>query len=153
MFHAGQVGWNLYLIGNEDAVAFGRQPKGQWDTFEVEMLEHLRSHGIPIRRNYACTEHPDGVQPYDKDSVFLLPNTGALYHAAQVDGIVLDQSWVIGDGTLELVSGWRASCRLAGVQTGEGLGDGHLQVEPEIFSENLAEVLREVCTGEHIPRP
>ena len=112
----------------------------------------MRANGVRIQRSYAAIDHPDGVAPHNKDSVFHLPNTGALYHAAQVDGVVLRQSWVIGDSSLELVAGWRASCRLAGVRTGEGLRDGQLQVDPEILANNLAEALREVTSGEYAPR-
>lgn len=152
LFHAGQAGWNLYLIGNEDAVAHGHWSIDSYSAFEADLLEHLRSHGIPIRRSYACTDDPEGVPPHTKDSVFFLPNTGGLYHAAQVDGISLDQSWVIGDSSLELVAGWRASCRLAGVRTGMAVQDGNFPVDPEIHAEDLASVLRDVTSGEHIPR-
>ncbi|MDA1265669.1 MAG: hypothetical protein O2816_11375 [Planctomycetota bacterium] len=152
LFHAGQAGWNLYLIGNESSVALGQQSMESWLQFEQDLLEHMRSHGVPIRRNYACTDDPEGVPPHIKDSVFCLPNTGGLYHAAQVDGIILDQSWVIGDSSLELVAGWRASCRLAGVRTGMAVKDGNFPVDPEILAEDLATVLHEVTSGEHIPR-
>ncbi len=152
LFRAGQLGWNLYLIGNEEAVAFGRLDLERWQGIERDLLEHLRSHGIPIQRNYACTDHPEGVAPHDKDSVFLLPNTGCLYHAAQVDGIILDQSWVIGDSTTELVAGWRASCRLAGVRTGLGVSDAQFPVDPEITADDLARVLGEITSDEHAPR-
>ena len=152
LFRAGQAGWKLYLLGNEDSVAHGRQAVETWESFEHDLLEHLRSHGIPITRNYACTDDPEGVPPHTKDSVFFLPNTGALYHAAQVDGIILDQSWVVGDSSLELVAGWRASCRLAGVRTGLAVRDGQFPVDPEILADDLANVLREVTSGEHVPR-
>ena len=113
----------------------------------------LRSHGIPIQRSYSCTDHPSGTKLHAKDSVFLFPNTGCLYHAAQVDGIDLRRSWVIGDSSLELVAGWRAGCRLAGVRTGLGLADGQIDVEPDITNETLADVLSEVTASEHIPHP
>ena len=34
MFHAGQAGWNLYLIGNENSVASGELPFEAWQEFE-----------------------------------------------------------------------------------------------------------------------
>lgn len=153
LFRAGQSGWTLYLVGNETSVAFGRLSLSRWEAFEADMLEHLRSHGIPIQRSYACTDHPAGAQAHAKDSVFLFPNTGCLYHAAQVDGIELRRSWVIGDSSLELVAGWRAGCRLAGVRTGLGLADGQLDVEPDVVDATLADVLAEVTAAEHIPHP
>ena len=152
LFHAGQAGWNLYLLGNEDAVAFGRLALEAWERLERDLLAHLRAHGIAVRRCYACTDNPQGKAPHNRDSVFLLPNTGALYHAAQTDGIVLDQSWVIGDSTLELVAGWRAGCRLAGVHTGMALGDGEYPVDPELVGSNLAAAVRHITAREGVPR-
>jgi histidinol phosphatase-like enzyme len=152
LFHATQAGWIVYLIGNEQAVASGQLSLERWQAFEQDLIAHLRSGGVPVRRSYACTDHPDGVPPHDKDSVFLLPNTGALYHAAQVDGIVLDQSWVVGDSTLELVAGWRAGCRLAGVSTGASLDDGEYPVDPEIVAEDLVGALREIVAGVGLSR-
>ena len=148
MFRAGQAGWTLYLVGNEEAVAHGRQKLEDWQSFELELLDHLRSLGIQIQRSYACTDDPEGVEPHTKDSVYRLPNTGALYHAAQEDGIVLGQSWVVGDSSLELVSGWRAGCRLAGVATGLAVKDEQFPVDPEIRADNLAQALHEVTCGE-----
>jgi len=141
LFLAGQAGWNLYLIGNEDSVAFGDLTQQKWETFERAMLAQLRRQGIAITRNYACLENPAGQPPHNTDSVFLFPNTGTFHHAAQVDGIDLRRSWVIGDSSLELVAGWRASCRLASVRTGRALKDGHFPVEPEFSADCLAEAL------------
>ena len=145
LFRASQAGWLVYLIGNEDAVARGRLSTATWQRFESEVLDHLAAHGIPVKRNYACLDHPEhGCMGRRKDSVFLLPNTGAMYHAMQHDGIRLDQSWVIGDSTLELAAGWRSGCRLAGVRTGLALGDGAFEIEPNLVCENLSEVLAEI---------
>jgi len=152
LFHAGQADWKLYLLGNEEDVAFGRLPEARWRAFEEDLLEHLRAHGIPITRCYACLDHPQGVKPHTRDSVFLLPNTGALYHAAQFDGIYLDHCWVVGDGTLELVAGWRAGCRLAGIGSPATLGDSELQVEPQIWGESMAEVVRDITADSRVAR-
>lgn len=153
LFHAGQAGWKLYLVGNEASVAHGSQDLETWERFEQDLLEHLRSHGIPIQRCYACTDDPQGVEPHTKESVFLLPNTGALYHAAQVDGVLLDQSWVVGDSSLELVAGWRAGCHLAGVRTGMAVQDDGFPVDPELMGDDLACVLREVTASSQVARP
>ena len=76
--------------------------------------------------------------------MYLLPNTGAFYHAAHNDGVDLGKSWVIGDNTLELVAGWRAGCRQAGVRTGRAVQDGAFNVDPEFICENVGEAIREL---------
>jgi histidinol-phosphate phosphatase family protein len=152
LFRACQAGWTLYLIGNEDGVAQGSWTDKAWQAFEAELLAHLTALGIGVRRNYACLDHPEGKGKHRRDSVFLFPNTGAMYHAAQTDGIRLGESWVIGDSTLELSAGWRAGCRLAGVQSGLGLADGGVHVEPEVVCADLTEALTEILAVERMLR-
>ena len=101
----------------------------------------LASAGVVVTRDYSCAIHPEGVGAFCGDSVYQLPNTGAFYHAAHEDGVQLDRSWVVGDSTLELAAGWRAGVRLAAVRTGQGLEDRALHVEPEMWGQDLCEVL------------
>jgi histidinol phosphatase-like enzyme len=144
LFRASQAGWLIYLIGNEDAVAFGRLSLEAWHEIEKKILKDVARAGVPITRNYVCIEHPEGAPGHRNDSVYLLPNTGAFYHAMHMDGIDLAKSWVIGDSTLELVAGWRAGCRMAAVGTGLGLSDKAYEVDPEVFGHDLRGVLFEL---------
>ena len=139
MFRAQQEGWLLYLIGNEAAVADGQIEESFWLEQEREILARLSAHGVRIRRNYACLDHPAGKGAHKRPSVFLLPDTGVFYHALQMDGVVLDKSWVVGDGTLELAAGERAGMRTAGVRSGRGLADAELHVDPQFIAQDLTE--------------
>ncbi len=153
LFHAGESGWKIYLIGNEPDVAEGRVPSDDWQRSEAEMLAHLQSNGIAVQRCYACLDDPvNGKPPHDRDSVFLLPNTGMLYHACQTDGIELRESWDIGDSSVELVAGWRAGCRTAGVRTGLGLGDSEFEVELSLLCDDLASSLYEIVGPRRVRR-
>jgi len=142
LFRAQQAGWSVYLIGNEDAVARGRWAQAAWEEFESALLAHLSSRGIDVVRNYACLDHPEGKGTHRRNSVFLLPDTGLYFHAAQVDGVVLSESWTVGDSTLELVAGGRAGCKVASVATGLALSDRTLDVEPDVGCCDLAEAVR-----------
>jgi len=144
LFRASQAGWHLYLIGNEDAVAFGRLAPESWHEIEKKVLKDLARAGVALGRNYVCLDHPEGMPGRRNDSVYLLPNTGAFYHALHVDGIDLAKSWVIGDSTLELVAGWRAGCRMAAVRTGLALSDKAYEVDPEVFGHDLRSVVLEL---------
>ncbi len=151
LFQACQAGWKLYLIGNEDAVAQGIISPEAWTRLQDELIEHLRAHGVPVTRCYACLDNPDGKPPHNRDSVYLLPNTGVLYHAAQNDGIELSESWVIGDGALELVAGWRAGCHLAGIGERATFEHSALQVEPDVLVPSLSQAVTEITAGAGIP--
>jgi histidinol phosphatase-like enzyme len=138
LFRAVQAGWTIYLIGNEDAVARGHAPESAWKAFEERLLLQLGAAGVVVERNYACLVDPEhGVGDRCQDSVFLLPNTGAMYHARQHDGTHLGESWVIGDSSIELAAGWRAGCRTAGVRTGQALSDGVLEVDLDLLAADL----------------
>ncbi len=148
LFRAAQAGWRLYLIGNEDAVARGVWSTASFERFEGALAERLSSLGVPIARTYVCIDHPvHGKGPRKRDSVYLLPNTGAMHHARQFDRLDLSESWVIGDSTLELAAGWRAGCRTAGVRTGEAVQDGALHVEIDLFADDLTRVVRHILAS------
>jgi histidinol phosphatase-like enzyme len=141
LFRAVRAGWRIYLLGNEDAVADGKLSAEAWEAVEERILSELRGAGVMVARQYACLTRPDGSPGRVGDSVYLLPNTGAFYHAAHSDGIELRRSWVIGDSTVELVAGWRSGCRMASVRTGLALADRTFEVDPEIVGEDLARVV------------
>jgi histidinol phosphatase-like enzyme len=151
LFRAGQRGWSIYLIGNEEAVARGHLADTAWETLEQDLLERLRGQGVSIARHYACLDHPQGKGKHRRDSVFRFPNTGALYHAAQEDGIELRESWVISRATDELAAGWRVGCRTARIASDRGRGEG-LQVECPIVSGDLTSALAEVLGNDEYSR-
>lgn len=151
LFRACRNGWRIYLLGNEEQVAFGRQNDSDWNELEAGVLAALRGHGVAVTRNYVSVDHPEGVEGHQMDSVYHLPNTGAFYHAAHVDGVDLGRSWVVGDSTLELVAGWRAGVRQAAVRTGEALSDGRFEVTPELISDSLADVVTQLLRLEGAP--
>jgi histidinol phosphatase-like enzyme len=153
LFRAGHAGWRTYLIGNEDAVARGRLADATWEAFERALLAHLAGRGVLVARSYACLDHPQGKGAHRRPSVFRLPDTGLLYHAAQVDGVMLSQSWVVGDGSLEAAAASRVGCHTAGVRTGHALRDGAFQIEPELWADDLAGVVRELLACEAYARP
>ena len=146
LFRASQAGIGIYLIGNVDPVAFGQQSLAEWQTFQAELHGALRDGGVKVTRDYSCTDNPAGHKPHDGDSVYLLPNTGAMYHAAQTDGISLRHSIVVGDSSVELVAGWRAGCRTAGVRTGLAVRDRAFEIDPDVTGDSLASVVREILT-------
>ncbi len=152
LFHATQAGWHLYLIGNVDTVAFGKQSQAQWDRFRDGLVTRLKSEGIPVRRDYSCTNHPEGVKGQDRDSVYLLPGTGAMHHAAQAEGISLSLSWVVSDSTADLVAGWRAGCCTAGVKTGNSLKDGAFHVDPDMTTESAAGAIKWIARDQTVLR-
>ncbi len=141
------AGWNLYLIGNEDAVAFGQLALRDWQRLESALIGELEANGVPIRHNYAAIHHPRGVAGQRGDSVYRLPNTGAFYHAQHHDGVSLRDSWVIGDSTVEHAAAWRAGVRRAAVRSGLGLGDRQFEVDVDLVASDLSDAIGSLLRG------
>jgi D-glycero-D-manno-heptose 1,7-bisphosphate phosphatase len=145
LFRCVQSGWMIYLIGNESTVAGGQRSQADWEKFQTKLLAEMHKQGVDVAHCYACLTDPEtGKGKAQVDSVFLLPNTGAMYHARQHDDIVLETSWVIGDSAVELAAGWRAGCRTAGIDSGEELSQPKLQTNPEFVSDSLVEALDQI---------
>ncbi|MFT4710240.1 MAG: HAD superfamily hydrolase (TIGR01662 family) [Bacteroidia bacterium] len=141
LYHAARLGWKIYLIGNEDAVAHGDLSESAWETIQVAIEERLLDSGIEVTRSYACLDHPEGKGAHEQPSVFRLPETGIFYHAQHNDDLHLEKSWVIGDSTIELAAAWRAGMRYIGVRTGQALGDKSLDVDPDLIVADLPAAL------------
>jgi len=152
LFRAGQAGWNIYVVGNEDAVARGRTSDAAWERFDESLQAHLRAQGVCVTRHYACLDHPQGKPPHDKDSVFLFPNTGCLYHAAQEDGIELRESWLLSDDVLELAAAWRAGVRVAAVEAAGSRCERDIEVEPDLVVRTAFAGLGEILAGTAVSR-
>ena len=148
LFRATRAKWNLYIIGNAEAVAFGRQPAPEFERVQASFVQHLQSFGVHIERDYTCCDHPEGVRGHQNDSVYLLPNTGPFFHAAHTDGIDLSKSWVVADETTALVAGWRAGLRIASVGTGLGAADGVYDVESEYHARDFASLVHELLAAQ-----
>ena len=135
-------------------MARGKVTDEEWEDIDQGVLANMAEHGARVKRNYVCLDDPEnGVQGRQKDSVYMLPNTGAFYHAFHTDGIELRTSWVIGDSTLELVAGWRAGLRLAGVRTGLAVEDEAFEVTPEFMADDLAQAILSLLSLEGALHP
>lgn len=142
LFTAHRAGWRLYLVGNEMDVAMGRVDERTHKRIEETLVGGLADAGVEVTRSYVCTVHPNGRGASQGDSVYMLPGTGAFYHASHNDGIDMERSWVIGDSTLELVAGWRAGIRTCGVATGVAVADGEFHVDLDARFPSLVDFLR-----------
>ncbi|MBM3977812.1 MAG: hypothetical protein FJ299_12585 [Planctomycetes bacterium] len=144
LYRAQQAGYSVYLFGNEPAVADGLLSDEAWKEIQGALLQRLAAHGIQLKRDYSCADHPQGKGVHQQDSVYLLPNTGCFHHAVHFDDLALEHSWVIGDSTVELAAGWRAGTHIAGVRTGQGLKDRTFDVDPPVVGRDLTSVLGEL---------
>ncbi|MBL8862876.1 MAG: hypothetical protein JNK02_12835 [Planctomycetes bacterium] len=153
LFRATQAGWRLYLVGNEPDVARGRVSDAAWEAFQKDLHARLAGLGVPLARDYACLDHPhSGKGRHKRESVFRFPNTGALYHAFQEDGVDLRASWLVSDDVLELAAASRASVRTLALGRERRIAEGPIEVECDEVSTTLAEALGAILSGDALRR-
>jgi len=153
LFRATQAGWRLYLVGNEPDVAKGRVSDAAWEAFQQALHAHLTGQGIGVARDYACLDHPQqGKGKHKRESVFRFPNTGALYHAVQEDGIELATSWMVSDDVLELAAASRAGLHTVALAEGPRLSQGPIEVEAERRSPSFADAIATILSSDALRR-
>jgi HAD superfamily hydrolase (TIGR01662 family) len=96
LFSLQRAGYRLILVTNQPGIS--------------ALLERLATFGVVLDGIYHCPHHPsvsDGARACDCRK----PLPGLLQRAAQVHGIDLASSWMIGDILDDVEAGRRAGCR------------------------------------------
>jgi histidinol phosphatase-like enzyme len=133
---------HLFLIGNEEEVAFGKVSIERFREIQDRIAIELEYHGVELRRSFACTTHPEAPGSDGKDSVFRMPNVGAFKAAQQEFDLDLPTSWLIGERTCEILAAERAGVRTALVKTGVAGRDGTFDVTAELVADDAETALR-----------
>jgi histidinol-phosphate phosphatase family protein len=114
-----KAGYPLIVISNQSGVAHGYFPEAALVTVEERLRHLLTEMGVPLAGFYYCPHHPDGSVPeYAIACNCRKPQPGLLHHAAQVHGVDLRHSWLIGDILNDVEAGRRAGCRTVLVDNG-----------------------------------
>lgn len=110
LFSLQRAGYRLILVTNQPGIALGLFDDQAIATLFSALLERLATFGVVLDGIYHCPHHPsviDGARVCDCRK----PLPGLLQRAAQVHGIDLASSWMIGDILDDVEAGRRAGCR------------------------------------------
>lgn len=106
------LGYKLYIITNQSAVARGMITEQELEKIHDKLLSMLLAEGVKIEKVYHCPFHPDGIiEEYKKESSLRKPGAGMIFTARDEMNIDLEQSWVIGDSYRDIAAGKNAGCR------------------------------------------
>jgi len=120
-----QHGFRLIVATNQPDIARKRLTREQVDA----MNGHLRSN-LPLDAVEVCT-HDDA-----DNCACRKPKPGLLLHAAQRDGIALDESFMVGDRYRDIEAGHSAGCRT--ILIGDGYGET-FKAQPDAKFATLSE--------------
>lgn len=130
----------VIVVTNQSGIGKGRYNLKDFQSVMDRIKELLTGFGAHLDGVYAAPHHLRGLGQYaHPDHPDRKPNPGMLLRAAEVHGLDLSRSWMIGDKELDLGAGRNAGCRVALVRTGYGAGvEGELA---DLVAENLGEAV------------
>jgi histidinol-phosphate phosphatase family protein len=149
------AGYQLFVISNQSGVARGYFQEAALAAVEERLRHLLAEAGVSLAGFYYCPHHPDGACLCRK------PEPGLIVRASREHGILLAESWFVGDILDDVEAGRRAGCRTVLLNNGhETEWVWSPQRLPDCFAADLAEAAdlivaadrtRELChsgTGE-----
>lgn len=105
------AGYLLIVVTNQSAVSRNELSVDVLESIHQRMIRHLAQEGVAIDAIYYC--------PHDRNAncECRKPMPKMLLQAAEVYGIDLMQSWMIGDKATDIEAGRAAGCRTISLQS------------------------------------
>lgn len=128
-------GYRLVVATNQPDIARGTVTREH----VTQMNQYLQDR-LPLDAIEVC-EHDD-----DDDCVCRKPKPGLLTRAAERDGIVLAESFMVGDRWRDIEAGRRAGCRT--ILIGDGYQEG-LKSQPDVRVNSLTEAVAWIFSQSH----
>jgi D-glycero-D-manno-heptose 1,7-bisphosphate phosphatase len=127
-------GYLVVVVTNQSGI--GRRIFEESAMHEIHEKIHF---DLELDGFYFCPHLPDDGCDCRK------PNTGMIEQASKNLAIDLDNSWMIGDKTIDVETGFNAGIKTALVLTGYGQkAEKELKRQPDVIAENLLEAVREI---------
>jgi len=105
-------GFKVIIVTNQSGVARGYFTEDTVKEINRYTQESLAKRGAFIDKIYYCPHHVEGtIEEYRKDCNWRKPNPGMIEEAAREFEIDLENSFVIGDKSIDIEAGRRAGCK------------------------------------------
>ena len=106
------LGLLVIVVSNQPGIAKGHFNAATLAKFDKKLQADLAVAGAHIDAIYYCLHHPEAtVKNLRKRCACRKPRIGMLTQAARDLGIVLADSYMVGDGLTDIEAGSRAGCR------------------------------------------
>jgi len=104
--------YKVILASNQPGIAKGHMSEETFEGIRRKMKEALAEGGAFLDGEYYCFHHPEAkIKNLEANCECRKPNPGLLLKAAREMDIDLSQSWMIGDGLMDVQAGKGAGCR------------------------------------------
>lgn len=151
-------------INDSDFIAFliTNQPVVARNLCDVSVVTQIHSkleallgmEGAYLNDIYFCPHHPDKGYPEENpdfkiDCECRKPKTGMINRALSEYNIDVENSWFIGDATVDIQTGINAGIKTILVRTGKGGQDKKFEVSPDLVFDNIADSVDFILSKTH----
>lgn len=135
-----EAGLPVIVVTNQPVVARGMCTEANINAIHAHLQDTLRAEGARLDAVYFCPHHENADLPeYRKQCPDRKPGTGMFQRAAREHDIALEQSFLVGDRTVDIKAGKDAGCYSILVQSGYGGADGTYPVLPDAVCIDIGE--------------
>lgn len=111
---AQQANYILIVVTNQSGIGRGFYSEDEFLDLTEWMKKRFSKEGTPLTDVFYCPFHPEhGIGQYKKESYERKPNPGMLLRAAEIHGIDMHYSIMIGDKDTDMLAARRAGVGIA----------------------------------------
>jgi len=141
-----ELDYLLIVVSNQPGIAKGHFDAKTFEEIRLTMQKNLRNFGVELDGEYYCLHHPFAKRPeYGLDCECRKPKPGLLIQAARDHKISLEDSFMIGDGLVDVQAGKAAGCTTILVASMNSLLS-RLMIEQKAEPDFVARTLPEAVT-------
>jgi len=135
-------GIKVIVVTNQPVVARGLCTEQDMEEIHEVLQRMLNEKGAHLDAIYYCPYHENADLPkYRKACPDRKPNIGMLQKATRQFNLDLQNSFMVGDRTVDIQTGINAGCRTILVKTGYGGTDGKYGARPDYVCKDLRETV------------
>jgi histidinol-phosphate phosphatase family protein len=147
-----QSGFLSVVVTNQPVVARGDVTLERLDAIHACLETQLGKSGAYLEAIYYCPHHPDKGFPGEVAALKIpckcrKPEVGLIEKACKDMRIDKNISWLIGDSTVDIETGFRAGLKTILVRTGKSGLDGKYTARPDYLFSDLAEAVDWILWG------
>ena len=141
--------WLVMVVTNQPVVARGLCDIADVERIHNKMESLLGDYGAYLDDIAYCPHHPDKGYP-EENPVYKVkcncrkPSIGLITGLSEKYNIDIQNSWIVGDSTIDIQTGKNAGMHTALVKTGVGGTDGKYDIRPQIEGENLLDLVARI---------
>ena len=147
------AGYLIIIISNQAVVARGWINELELSQINANIFRQLKKRGAKIDGIFYCPHHPNAdLKRYRKLCNDRKPNIGLIKKAVKQFKINLNDSYFIGDTTVDVETARRAGIKSILVKTGYGGKDKKYKCKPDIIAKDLYDAAKKIQKNDDSPQ-